>query len=147
MSTIAIEGLENVDDATTIYLHDNVTGLFHDLTNAVYTFSIPAGVYDGRYSLRFTASTLGVTTNVISDGIQVIYNNNDKNLHIRNNTLSGIVNSVVIFNMLGQPVRNFTIENGTQSNLSIPVSGISAAAYIVKVTTSVGTVTSKFVVK
>jgi hypothetical protein len=39
-STIKIDALENIPNNLEIYLHDNVTGIYHDINND-YPISIP----------------------------------------------------------------------------------------------------------
>ena len=68
-SDIAAEftiSLDNFDglfaNEQAIYLKDNVTGTLQNLKLAAYTFSTPVGVFNERFEMQYTNSTLG--TNV-----------------------------------------------------------------------------------
>jgi hypothetical protein len=57
------------------------------------------------------------------------------------------VKSVSLFNLLGQQVTNWKIDNQNQAEIQLKVSDVSAGTYIVKVFTDGGEITKKILVK
>ncbi|WP_293890081.1 T9SS type A sorting domain-containing protein [Flavobacterium sp.] len=57
--TIKIDTLENISEDTQLYIHDAETGTDYDIKNADFSISLPVGIYNDRFSLRFTGSALG----------------------------------------------------------------------------------------
>jgi hypothetical protein len=55
-----------------MYIHDNLTGLYHDLKNS--NFTISSGQYNKRFS-PIVNKTLSVDTNNLEDGILIYYSN------------------------------------------------------------------------
>ena len=68
-------------------------------------------------------------------------------INIKNQLNEVAVKSVTLFNLLGQSVVNWTMENQTQSIIELPVSALSTGAYVVKVITDKGDVTKKILIK
>ncbi|MFN7014987.1 MAG: hypothetical protein ACK4ON_12035, partial [Bacteroidia bacterium] len=75
--TITLENFDGLFDNQNIYLLDKVTGLYHDLKAANYTFSTTNGTFNDRFELRYTTQTLGIDTpTVADDAIKVVSNHN-----------------------------------------------------------------------
>jgi hypothetical protein len=147
--TIKIDELENVSSSTKIYLHDTLTGNYHDLKNSDFKTNLAIGDYNKRFSLRFESQvqTLDVVENESTDEIIILYSNNYKTLIIRNNILDSTVNTVSLYNMLGQQVTKWDVEEQDQSNIQIPIKNVSSDIYIVKVKTSKGENSKKIIIK
>ena len=148
--TIKIDELENVPSSTQIYLHDAETAMYHNLKNTDYKTTLPAGNYDNRFSLTFenltTEIALDVTENGSNDGIIVLYSSNYKILIIKNNIPDTTVNSVSLYNMLGQFLSNWDVKDKEQTNIQIPIKNLPSGIYIVKVKTSKGESSKKIIV-
>ncbi|MFV8378400.1 LamG-like jellyroll fold domain-containing protein [Flavobacterium sp. LB3R33] len=144
---IKIDALENISNTTEIYLHDNVTGIYHDIRNSDFTISLAVGEYRNRFSLRFTNKTLDVDENNLNDGLIVLYSNNYKVLIIQNKALDSIVDEVRLFNILGQAVANWDVKNENQTKIQIPIKNLSSGVYIVKLKTSKGAYSKKIIIK
>ncbi|MGK4567303.1 T9SS type A sorting domain-containing protein [Flavobacterium sp. 3HN19-14] len=97
--------------------------------------------------MRFNAGTLGTGNTPVNNDLQVVFANSNNTLTIKNESLKATVESVALFNILGQNVQNWDIENQTQEMIQIPVKNISAGTYIVKLKTTTGTMTKKIVIK
>ncbi|MNX17886.1 hypothetical protein D3C86_477760 [compost metagenome] len=145
--TIKISSLENIPGATEIYLYDNVTGMSHDIKNGDFKMYLSVGEYNNRFSLRFTGKTLSVNENNANDGIVVLYSNNYKVLIIQNNLPDTIIEDVSLFNLLGQAISNWNIENEAQTRIQIPVKNVSSGVYVVKLKTSNGDFSKKIIIK
>jgi hypothetical protein len=148
--TIKIDELENVPSSTQIYLHDAETAMYHNLKNTDYKTTLPAGNYDNRFSLTFenltTEIALDVTENDSNDGIIVLYSNNYKILIIKNNIPDATVNTVFLYNMLGQAISKWDVEDKKQTHIQIPIKNLPSGIYIVKVKTSKGESSKKIIV-
>ncbi|MFV5695064.1 PKD-like domain-containing protein [Flavobacterium sp. LB3P122] len=147
IATIKIDAVENIPETTKIYLHDNVSGSYHDIKNSKFTIALAVGEYKNRFSLQFTNKTLAVEENNIDDGIQVLYSNNYKVLIIQNKILDTIIKEVHLFNLLGQHLVKWDVENKDQTRIQIPIKNLSSGVYIVKLTTSKGGYNKKIIIK
>lgn len=147
LTTIKIDALENVPETTEIYLYDNVSGSYHDIKNSGFAIPLAVGEYSNRFSLRFTNKTLGVEDNTFNDGILVLYSNNYKVLIIQNKALDTMVKEVHLFNLLGQDLTKWDIENRDQTRIQIPIKNLSSGVYIVKLKTSKGDYSKKIIIK
>ncbi|MDI1306433.1 MAG: immunoglobulin domain-containing protein, partial [bacterium] len=147
LTTIKIDALENVSETTEIYLYDNVSGNYHDMKNSGFAIPLAVGEYNNRFSLRFTNKTLGVEDNIINDGILVLYSNNYKVLIIQNKVLDTMINEVHLFNLLGQDLTKWDVENRDQTRIQIPIKNLSSGIYIVKLKTSKGDYSKKIIIK
>ena len=67
-------------------------------------------------------------------------------LIIRNNELDSTVNTVSLFNILGQHITNWDVEDKEQTNIQIPIKNMPSGIYIVKVKTSKGESSKKIVI-
>ncbi len=137
-SVIKIASLENIAADQEVYLFDAQTGLYHDLKTDALSLSLPIGDSNDRFSLRFVNETLSTGEQELNSGISIYYTQNDAILHVKNNAISAVVQSVHLFNILGQSVANYKLENGDQTNVQLPVKGLSTGTYIVKVITDEG---------
>ena len=145
--TIKIDELENVTSSTKIYLHDNETEIDHNIKDSDFKISLAVGEYNNRFSLRFESNkTLTVDEVDLNDEINVLYSNNYKILIISNKSLDTTVNSVSLYNILGQSVSDWKVEDKEQSKIQIPIKSISSGIYIVKLKTSKGESSKKIIV-
>ncbi len=146
LTTIKIAGLENISESTNIYIHDNETGLDHNIRNSEFAISLPIGEYDNRFSLRFSGQTLGVNDPIKVNPI-IYFTNADSSLNIRNTDINTTLKSVTLFNLLGQQIATYSIENRNQQDLKIPISNIASGTYIVKITSDFGRTFSQKIIK
>ena len=145
--TVKIDELENVPSSTEIYLYDEITGTDHNIKDSSFKITLAVGEYNKRFSLRFESKTLGVEeNNTAYDWLNVFYSNNYKVLIIKNNKLDATVNSVSLFNILGQAISSWKVDDSDQNNIQIPIKNISSGIYIAKVKTSKGDINKKIIV-
>ena len=144
--TIKIDELENVSSSTKIYLHDADTGIYHDLRNSDFKISLTSGEYNKRFSLKFESQTLSIDETDKDDGITVLYSRNYKTLIIKNNIPEATVNRVNLYNLLGQFISNWDVEDKEQTNIQIPIKNMPSGIYIVKIKTSKGESSKKIIV-
>ena len=147
LSTIKIDALENMPNTTKIYLHDNLTSQYHDLRESAFEISLAIGEYNNRFSLRFADKTLKVDDFILPENIFIYFTNNTKTLNIKNNFIDGTVNKVFLFNLLGQSITNWDVEEQKQNNIQIPIKNVPSGVYIVKVKTTKGVFSKKIIIR
>ena len=141
-----IDALENFNTEQPIFIYDKVFDTYHDIRNDTYEVDMPIGVNNTRFSLRFTDKTLKVDNNTINNDIQIKHIQNGNLLVINNNLLELTVEKVTLFNILGQSVATWKIENQEQQNIQIPIKSVDAGIYIAKIKTSNGTISKKIII-
>lgn len=143
-----LDDVENLDANQNIYIHDQVTGQYHNIRNQAFQINLATGIYADRFSLCFSTSpNLGVDDFTPSNNIAVMYTQNDHLIQISKGTSGADIKGVELINMLGQSVKTWNVENQTGEKIQIPVNNISTGAYIVRVLTSKGDVNQKIIIK
>ncbi|NDP27512.1 MAG: T9SS type A sorting domain-containing protein [Flavobacterium sp.] len=145
--SISIDQVDGSMTSQQIFIEDKLTNIITDLKAGNYTFSTAAGTFDDRFVLRYTNKTLSIDETEKEDGILVLYSNNYKTLIIHNNEMFSTVNSVALFNITGQNITNWELNDSEQTNIQIPIKNISQGIYIVKVKTTKGESNKKIIVR
>ncbi len=144
---IKVASLENFDDSVNVYIHDNVTNTYHDIKNEEYAIVLPQGTLENRFSLRFINPATGVRDIENGDAIQIAYTNADDMLTIKNNLVDTIVEKVELYNLLGQAIGTWNVEDDqSQLNIQLPIKNISTGTYIVKIKTTKGDTSRKIII-
>ena len=141
-----LDATENFDENHNIYIHDNVTDQYHDIRNGNFEINLPIGTFDTRFSLRFTSEALGTSDFDLSDEVLVKYTSKNDTINITNSTTDAIVESVDLYNILGQSIRSWDVKDADQKKIQIPVGNISTGTYIVKVHTTKGDLSTKIII-
>lgn len=142
-----IDEVQNFDENQEIYIFDNMTGIYHSIKNTTFEINLEAGLHDRRFSLRFTTQeSLGTVDQELEEGIDIAFTSNNNILHIKNELLGTTVTDIVAFNILGQTLATWNVENEAQQNIQIPISNLSTGTYIVKVKTTSGDLSKKIIV-
>jgi len=147
LSTIKIDDLENIPNSLEIYLFDNETGIYHDIKNSDFKISLPIGEYNKRFSLQFANKTFSIDETKLEEGILVFYNNDTQMLNIKNNFIDTSVEYVSLFNLMGQNIANWKIDDIKQNNIQIPIKNLSSAVYILKIKTDKGEFSKQIIIK
>lgn len=149
--TINIDQADGVLANQPVFIEDKLTNTISDLKSGNYTFTTVAGTFNDRFVLRYKDNTsdkiLSVDETEANDGIIVLYSNNYKTLIIRNNMSDTIVNSVTLFNMLGQKITHWDIKEREQTSIQIPIKNVSPEIYIVKVKTTKGETSKRIIIR
>lgn len=147
--TFQIDEVLNFDNNFQAFIHDNVTGIYHNVRNVPAVINVPQGTTDNRFSLRFlnNSTALGNESFDLSNGILVAYTNTNSILNIKNYVVDTTVESVALFNLLGQSVGTWDVENQNQQDIQLPISKLSTGTYIVKVITDKGDTSRKIIIK
>ena len=147
--SIRIDHLDGLFDKQDIYLEDKDLNIIHDLKKKPYVFNTKIGDFNNRFVLRYgnTNKTLGVEENALnSDAIKIAYAKNSNVLIINNNSLTEQVEKVTLFNIAGQSISSWKIENQEQKNIQIPIKSISSGIYVAKLKTSEGELSKKIII-
>ena len=100
-----------------VYLKDNYSGAYHNLSESAFNVNLPIGEYFDRYTIVFQTPTLGVSTpaienvNVFYDGLNNIVIANIKNIEL---------NNVEIYNVMGQQILMIKDNLNNQDRIEIP---------------------------
>ncbi|KAB1156498.1 choice-of-anchor D domain-containing protein, partial [Flavobacterium luteum] len=138
---------ENFDENSSIYIYDNVTMLYHDIKEKDLEINLPAGTLSDRFSLRFKNATLAVNNFNLKEAVKVVFANNDNTINIKNSLLNETVQSVTLYNILGQSINKWNVKNQEQTKIKIPVTNVSSGTYIVKVQTTNGDISKKVIIR
>jgi hypothetical protein len=148
-----IDALENFDTNQNIFIYDDETKIHNNIQNKPFEVNLPVGVNDTRFSLRFINKTINTekTLSVDDDAdanneFMVFYSKNYKTLIIKNNNRNATVNSVSLFNILGQSIEKWDVDDIEQTNIQIPIKNISTGIYVVKIKTSNGNTNKKIII-
>lgn len=147
-SIIKVIELENISEETQIYLYDNQTGIYHNFINGGFSIMLPVGDHNNRFAICFTDDTSVVTGKEIKDlkEMTVKFTNNNNVLNI-NNHLDEVITNVTLFNLLGQDVANWNIENQNQKDIQILIQNLVQGTYIVKIKTNKTDRSKKIIIK
>ncbi len=142
-----VDGLTNFAPNQRIFIYDNLTQAFYNITNQRFEIFLPAGTVNDRFSLRFTDGTeLNTSEATIYNGITVTSNNNNS-IAIQNLVSSSAIQNVTLINMLGQAIEFWKTSNLDQENIQLPSEHLSAGTYIVKIKTTTGDLSKKIVIR
>src|SRR5690606_2708045 len=78
---------------TNIYLEDKQLGIIHDLKQAPYSFTTPVGVFNQRFFLRYTNSSLG----------------NDEFDHLQNQVAVAVSGNEIVVKSYSEPISNIAV--------------------------------------
>lgn len=138
---------ENIDENQDIFIHDNVTNEYHNIKSQKFEIQLPAGTHNDRFSLRFIAPlALGTSQNELQNGISVVHSQANEMINIKNELLEVNIETVALFNLIGQSITTWKFDNQSQTNLQLPVTGLNTGAYIVKVNTDKGSTSKKIII-
>ncbi len=138
--TIKIDQLENVAEEMVVFLKDKENNALYDLRKESYTTTLPAGNYHNTYSLVFkmkkhthipdenamlvnedinpvfnyaNGALVAKESETLSPNITLYLNNMNSSIAIKN-PKSITINTVILYNMLGQKVQSWETNRNTQ---------------------------------
>jgi hypothetical protein len=139
----SIDELENTEESLPIYLFDNVTNTYHNINQQAFEVNLPAGTFENRFSLRFSNSASLSNQENSRESLLISYSRNTQIVTIQNNASQLLVKHITLYNLLGQKVYAWSMENTSQSAIHLNVNHITTGAYLLKVTTDKGIITKK----
>ena len=143
-----IDDIENFETNQPIFVYDDETKLYHNIRNETFEISLPIGEFHNRFSLRFKDKTLGTNEQIKNEhDIIILHSQNRNALVINNKLLDTTVQEVTLFNILGQAVAKWEVENQSQENIQLPIKKVNSGVYIAKIKTSTGVLSKKIIIK
>lgn len=142
---IELDGLENINEDTALFIKDDITGETHNISNNSFDLFLDSGVYNDRFSLVFQDNSSLLNTNEAEalNKVLVYYDNKSSELKIINK--HGIfIPNVVVYNILGQNVKDVKVNSSKNEAISISV---KTGTYIVKLNTEKGAVNKKIIIE
>lgn len=127
---IKITQTENIDASQAIYLKDNLTGTYFDLTqDTAYQFASNLGIFNERFEIVFQseAQTLNVEESQTSENF-VYYQRTEQKLYIKK--LNASVRRIALVNMLGQTALEFNNVSQEELRNGLSISNLSSGAYV-----------------
>ena len=143
-----IDALENFDANQPIFIYDDQTKIYHNIRNEAFEIDLTAGEHHSRFSLRFKGKSLIIKNkNHIDNEMKIIHSQSKNMIIINNSEIDTIVQEVTLFNITGQSISSWNIENQGQQDIQLPIKKISSGVYVVKLKTSKGEVSKKIIIK
>lgn len=121
-----------------IYLKDNKTKTYTDLTAGSYTFDAEAGINDNRFEIVYVAGVLG--TDIVTKSKLMVYKESNLLIVRGGKKMKG----VEMYDASGRLVKNAP---AASDSLEIPIDSFSSGFYILRVNYEDGTVQTKKVLK
>ncbi|WP_372795691.1 T9SS type A sorting domain-containing protein, partial [Lutibacter sp.] len=141
---IKVDALENVAENTSIYIKDNLTDETYDITNQDFEVNLEAGEYKERFLLTFQPSLKTLQEVALIEGVHIFMNNTISELQL-NRIVDTEIESISLFNYLGQQVKTWSI-NTDNRFMSFPIH-MSTGVYIAQVHTTAGIITKKIIIE
>ena len=137
-TSISIDRFEGVFENQSVYLQDNLLNITHDLKQAPYTFATNFGIFNERFVLKFTNTSLANNTFVNAENAVNVYIKDSK-INIHSNLQN--IKQIEVFDMLGRILINSEeIENKTFTTTTILIKN---QTLIVKIKLENGQIISK----
>ncbi|WJJ97245.1 LamG-like jellyroll fold domain-containing protein [Algibacter luteus] len=143
---IRITDTENLDESQEIYIKDNLTGVYFDLTqDAAYSFSSEQGIFNNRFEIVFQSEqqSLSIEESMVSENY-IYYQNTTNTLFVKK--LNSAVSKLSLVNMRGQIVLELLNVSTEQLKNGIPFSNIATGAYVVCMRTEANEVLTKKII-
>ncbi|MFI1743077.1 choice-of-anchor D domain-containing protein [Thalassobellus sediminis] len=148
LASIKIDALENITNEQEIYLHDKELNFYHNLNENNYEIYLEPGEYTDRFEITFKNSLSNKSLEIAElneKSLQLFFSNEKGSIIINNPELKNI-ESIEIYNMLGQTIFNFS-EQTAENYIEYKTRQIKAGSYIIKIKTDYGIVSKKVLIK
>lgn len=118
--TIAIDQVDGLfaadEDNRTIYLKDNMTNTFHDLSQSPYSFATEAGIFNTRFELRYENLLTTQLPAFNTDSVVVFKQNQDCFVHAG----LTIIDSIAVYDMQGRLILVRNNVNASEVHFNLP---------------------------
>lgn len=143
-----LEEVVNLPTSQGIYLHDNVTDVYHDLRAGEVTIPLTTGEIANRYTIRFKNNDSTLTNDTFESTTNSFYHSKNE-LIFMEKMLSETIKEVKIFNVLGQNVKTWKGSeiDANSSEVKLSTKEFANGVYIVNVTTEKGKYSKKIIVE
>lgn len=147
-----LDGLENFDKNEKIFIYDSENNTYNDIRKKQYEVLILSGENNDRFSLCFKEKikkekdTKDTEEDKETDDVKMTHLQKKNVLEISNKSLITSVQKVTLYNMNGQSIATWEIENQNEQNIQLPILNLSSGIYIAKVQTSQGGFSKKIII-
>lgn len=147
-----IDGLENFDKNEKIFIYDAENDSYTDIRKKQYEVLITSGENNDRFSLCFNKKTKKEKEEKEPKGSENSKDINMMHLHGKNvleiNNKSSVTSlrKITLFNMNGQSIATWEIENQSEQNIQLPIKNLSSGVYIARIQTSNGDFSKKIII-
>ncbi|WP_452230386.1 choice-of-anchor D domain-containing protein [Lacinutrix sp. MEBiC02404] len=126
----------------TVYLHDKLMDVLHDLSASDYSFTSETGIFNDRFEIVFNDNRLSTNENELSNALTMIEQPDGTVKFSTSNALQ--IKNVKVYDVLGRLLYNLS---GNSSTETYNLDKLSQAAYLAKVTLSNDVVITKKAIK
>ena len=144
-TSIKLDGLENMNPNTALFIKDIVTGEIHQINNTPFETTLDPGTYNDRFKLVFQSKQMDVLTTTdssLEDGFVAYYDSNSSEINIIKSVNSEVLD-VTLYNLLGQKIKTVDFHSNL---ITIPVQ-LNAGVYILQFNTSKGNVGKRIIIE
>jgi hypothetical protein len=146
-----IDELENFEKNQVVYIYDNETDIYHEISKAPFEIILPEGENKTRFSLRFLDKNKVIKEDieaVVTDNeLALSYQKDGNTLTLHNRQEDFIISKITLFNILGQSISSWDINTEDQNNIQLPIKKVSTGIYIAKIQTSKGDMSKKIIIR
>ncbi|TXG34496.1 choice-of-anchor D domain-containing protein [Seonamhaeicola maritimus] len=147
LSTIKIDGLENIDINTNVFVHDKELDVYQNLKEGNYEVFLTAGEHLNRFEITFeNASQPSLSAEDLENKNLNTYFSNEKQSFVLHNPDLKDIKSMEVYNILGQSVYVFE-KIKSENYQEFKTRNINPGTYIIKVNTIDGTLSKKVLVQ
>ncbi|WJJ98177.1 choice-of-anchor D domain-containing protein [Algibacter luteus] len=146
LAVIKIDALENIDESKNIFVHDLELDTYHDLRDGNFGIVLSPGIYADRFEITFSNNAFALSTDNFDQEYVYVYFSNEKESIIVHNPNSKNIQSVELYNVLGQSIFNQT-NNENSDYLEFKTNKIQAGTFIIKLNTEDGIVSKKVLIE
>ncbi len=111
-----------------IFIKDTFLNVIHNLKQGDYVFHSEPGIFDNRFVIVYTDTTLGNHTSIYDDAV-VLYKPNDKLII---NSGNKIMKEVKVFDVRGRLLQEKTAVNASETSLDL---GTTNQVFLIEITT------------
>ncbi|MCF7559756.1 hypothetical protein L3X39_03835 [Sabulilitoribacter multivorans] len=143
---IRITETENIEKSQKIYLRDNLTDEYFDLTkDKAYSFTASQGKFNERFAIVFQNKSQVLSTEEAIISENYIYFQNTTNT-LYGKKLNTVIDKLSIVNMRGQIVQEFDKVSQETLNNGIKISNVATGAYVAWFRAETGEVFTKKII-
>ncbi|GAA3630386.1 LamG-like jellyroll fold domain-containing protein [Flavivirga jejuensis] len=136
----AIDKKENVPEDLNVFLKDNYSNSYYNLKDETIELYLQKNTYEDQYVIVFQENNSLTTGNYENQNLSVFYDKKTENLIINNDSILNDIQSISIYNSVGQEVLNFKSLDANRINMSKFSDGI----YVIKANTAINKNIAKF---
>jgi hypothetical protein len=146
INTFRIDELINAPSDLEVYIYDTITELYHDIKTNDFSINLEAGEYLDRFELRFSNEhVLSVNEIEANNEIEYYFVNENESIIIENPELE-LIESVELYNVLGQSVIKFNSVT-TEYYTTLKTNALAAGNYVLEVKTKKGKFSKKVLIE